>query len=166
VNNETYPVASMVSYEFPARGELPPVKLTWYDGGLRPPRPAELAPHQLMGDNGRLLVGDKGKILGNKIIPESRRTEFEEPARSIPRSVGHYKEWIEACKGGKPGGSNFDWAGTLAETVLLGNVALRSQLREDLTREKLLWDSANLRFTNLPEANQFLRREYRQGWSL
>ena len=166
VNNETYPVASMVTYEFPARGELPPVKLTWYDGGLRPPRPAELAPHQLMGDNGRLLVGDKGKILGNKIIPESRRTEFGEPARSIPRSVGHYKEWIEACKGGKPGGSNFDWAGTLAETVLLGNVALRSQLREDLTREQLLWDSANLRFTNLPEANQFLRREYRQGWSL
>jgi len=166
VNNETYPVASMVTYEFPARGELPPVKLTWYDGGLRPPRPAELAPHQLMGDNGRLLVGDKGKILGNKIIPESRRTEFGEPAQSIPRSVGHYKEWIEACKGGKPGGSNFDWAGTLAETVLLGNVALRGQLREDLTREQLLWDSANLRFTNLSEANQFLRREYRPGWSL
>jgi len=89
VNTETYPVAAMVTYQFPARGELPPVKLTWYDGGLRPPRPAELAPHQLMGDNGRLLVGDKGKILGNKIIPESRRTEFEEPARSLPRSVGH-----------------------------------------------------------------------------
>ncbi len=166
VNKETYPLASTVTYHFPARGKLPPVKLTWYDGGLRPPRPEELEDGQLMGPTGRLLVGNKGKILGNKIIPESRRKKYQEPPRSIPRSPGHYQEWIDACKGGKPGGSNFDWAGPLAETVLLGNVALRLQLREDMTRQKLLWDAPNLRFTNLPEANQFLRREYRQGWSL
>ena len=67
---------------------------------------------------------------------------------------------------GPPAGSNFDWAGPLAETVLLGNVALRSQLREDLTRHRLVWDAPNLRITNLPEANEFLRREYRAGWSL
>ena len=170
VNEETFPLASMVTYEFPARGEMPPVKLTWYDGGLRPPRPAELEDGQLMGmfsgSNGRLLVGDKGRILGSKIVPESRRKEYKEPPPTLPRSIGHYKEWLAACKGGKPGGSNFDWAGPLAETVLLGNVALRVQLREDLTRHKLLWDGPNLRFTNLPEANQFLRREYRQGWTL
>jgi len=166
VNEETYPLASMVTYQFPARGDLPAVKLTWYDGGLRPPRPAELEDGQALGDTGRLLIGDKGKILGNKIIPESRRKEYGEPPPSIPRSAGHYKEWIEACKGGQPGGSNFNWAGPLAETVLLGNVALRSQLREDMTRQKLLWDAPNLRITNSPEANQYLRREYRNGWSL
>ena len=166
VNQETYPVASMVTYNFPARGDMPPVKLVWYDGGLRPPRPEELEDGQVMGDNGRMLVGEKGKILGNRIIPQSRRKEYKEPDKTIPRSPGHYKEWIEACKGGKAGGSNFDWAGPLAETVLLGNVALRVQLREDLTRHKLLWDSANLRFTNLDEANAFLKRGYRQGWML
>ncbi len=166
VNKETYPLAATVTYHFPARGKMPPVKLTWYDGGLRPARPEELEEGQLMGPTGRLLIGDKGKILGNKIIPETKRQDYKEPPKSLPRSPGHYIEWIEACKGGKPGGSNFNWAGPLAETVLLGNVALRLQLREDLTRQKLLWDAPNLRFTNLPEANQFLRREYRQGWSL
>ena len=166
VNTETYPLTSIVTYQFPARGDMPPVKLVWYDGGLRPPRPAELPDGQLMGDNGRLLVGDKGKILGNRIIPESRKKEYPEPAKSIPRSPGHYVEWIQACKGGKPAGSNFSWAGPLAETVLLGNVALRSQLRDDMTRHRLDWDSEKLQFTNLPEANQFLRREYRQGWTL
>jgi predicted dehydrogenase len=166
VNEETYPLTSIVTYQFPARGDLPPVKLTWYDGGLRPPRPPELEDGQMMGDNGRLLIGDKGKILGNKLIPLARRQEYKEPPKTIPRSPGHYTEWIEACKGGKPGGSNFDWAGPLAEAVLLGNVALRTKLREDLTRHELVWDAEKLQITNLPEANQFLRREYRAGWTL
>lgn len=166
VNEETFPLASMITYQFPARGDMPPTKLVWYDGGLRPPRPAELDEGQLMGDNGRLLVGEKGKILGNRIIPQSRRQEYKPAAPTIPRSPGHYVEWIQACKGGKPAGSNFDWAGPLAETVLLGNVALRVKLRDDLTRHRLLWDSSALHFTNLPEADAFLRREYRQGWSL
>jgi hypothetical protein len=166
VNEETYPLASMVTYQFPARGELPPVKLVWYDGGLRPPRPDGLDDGVGMGDNGRLLIGDRGFILGNRLLPESRRREFPEPPKSLPRSVGHYQEWAEACKGGKSAGSNFDWAGPLAEAVLLGNVGLRVGLREELTFKKLLWDGPSLKFTNLPEANQYLRREYRQGWSL
>ena len=166
VNKETYPLGSMVTYQFPARGDMPPVKLVWYDGGLRPPRPPELAEGELMGDNGRLLVGDKGKILGNRIIPESLRKEYKEPAPTIPRSVGHYKEWIDACKGGKPAGSNFDWAGPMTEVVLLGNVALRVQLRERLTHAKLLWDPQAFKFTNVPEANEFLHRPYREGWTL
>ncbi len=166
VNKETYPLASMVTYEFPARGDMPPLTLTWYDGGVRPPRPEELADGEVMGDNGRLLVGDKGKILGNRIIPEARRKEVGEVPRTIPRSPGHYKEWALACKGGAPAGSNFNWAGPLAEVVLLGNVALRLQLREELTRKKLHWDPAALQFTNCSEANQFLRREYRDGWTL
>jgi hypothetical protein len=119
-----------------------------------------------MGDNGRLLVGDKGYILGNTIYPEARAREVGPIAKSIPRVADHYQEWIEACKGGKVSGSNFDFAGPLAEAVLLGNVTLHVQLREDLTRFKLLWDSANLKFTNVEEANAFIRRQYRAGWSL
>ena len=166
VNKETFPLASMVHYQFPARGDMPALRLTWYDGGLRPPRPAELEDGEPMGANGRLLVGDRGKILNNKIFPASRRAEYKEPPKTIPRSVGHYKEWLEACKGGKPGGSNFDWAGPLAEVVLLGNVALRLGLREELTFKKLDWDGPNLKFTNCSEANSYLRREYRSGWTL
>jgi hypothetical protein len=119
-----------------------------------------------MGENGRLIIGDKGKILGTKLIPESKHKAYPEPAKTIPRSPGHYVEWIEACKGGKPPGSNFDWAGPLAETVLLGNVALRSELRKELTTMKLLWDGPNLRFTNLEDANKFVKREYRNGWQV
>ena len=166
VNEETYPLGSMVTYHFPARGDMPPMKLVWYDGGLRPPRPANLEDDEEMGDNGRMLVGDKGTILGTKLVPSSKRKDFQEPPKTLPRSIGHYKEWIEACKGGKPGGSNFDWAGPLAETVLLGNVTLRVALRKELTFKKLLWDSQAFQFTNCPEANQFLKREYRKGWSL
>jgi predicted dehydrogenase len=166
VNDETYPVASRVHYQFPARGDMPPVTMTWYDGGLRPQRPADLDEEQVMGDNGRLLIGDRGKILGNRILPESRRREYPEPPKTLPRSVGHYQEWIDACKGGKPAGSNFDWAGPLTEVVLLGNIALRRGLREELTRKKLLWDGPNLRITNLEDANKYLQCEYRSGWSL
>jgi predicted dehydrogenase len=166
VNKETYPVASTVHYQFPARGDMPPVKLTWYDGGLRPPRPDELEEGQEFGEGGILFVGDKGKMLKHRLIPESRSKEYGKPPEVLPRSPGHFEEWIEACKGSKPAGSNFDHAGLLAEVVLLGNVALRVELRENLTRTKLLWDGPNMKITNLPEANQFLQREYRKDWTL
>jgi len=190
VNEETFPLGSIVTYQFPARSaavqannchvtglngagagevEMPPCKLVWYDGGLRPPRPAQLPEGQKMGDNGKLLVGDKGFILSNNnhvVFPESCSKAAEAIPHTIPTSPGHYKEWIEACKGGKKAGSNFDWAGPLAESVLLGNVALRVQLREDLTLCRLMWDSEQLKFTNLEDANKFVRSEYRAGWSL
>lgn len=174
VNKETFPLASMVTYEFPPRGEMPALKLVWYDGGLRPPRPRELEPDRVMGATGQLLIGDDGSILSRRgdagpvysLIPESRAREYGDPPKSIPRSIGHYREWIEACKGGAPGGSSFDWAGPLTEVVLLGNVALRPELREELTEKKLLWDGPNLRFTNSDVANTFLKREYRTGWKL
>lgn len=174
VNLETYPLASMVTYEFPARGEMPPLKLVWYDGGLRPPRPEELDADAVMGDNGHLFIGDKGKILtkrggrkgGYTLIPARRAQAYGEPPKKLPRSIGHHQEWIAACKGGPPAGANFDWAGPLTEVVLLGNVALRQQMREELTTKKLLWDNEKLRFTNSESANQFLKREYRAGWTL
>ena len=166
VNDETYPVASRVTYQFGARGDMPPVKLHWYDGGMRPPRPDELDEGQRFGDNGTLFEGDKGKMLGYMVIPEARRTEFGKPPKVLERSPGHHEEWIIACKGGKPAGSNFDHAGPLAEAVLLGNVALRAALKEKLTRTRLYWDREKFEFTNMPEANQYLKREYRKGWTL
>jgi predicted dehydrogenase len=184
VNPETFPLGSMVTYHFPARDaeiqannahiqgisgagagavEMPPVKLVWYDGGLRPPRPRDLPNGQFMGDNGRLLIGDHGFILGDAVFPESRAREISVP-QTIPRVDDHYQEWAVACKGGPPAGSNFNWAGPLAEAVLLGNVALRVQLREELTQTALEWDPQQLKITSLDDANQFLRREYRDGW--
>ena len=166
VNNETYPVASMVTYHFGARGDMAPVKMIWYDGGLRPPRPDELEEGQQFGTNGTLFVGDKGKMFGYTILPESLRKDFGKPPKVLPRSPGHHQEWIDACKGGKPAGSNFDHAGPLAEAVLLGNVALRPEIKEKLTNKSLLWDGPGFKFTNMPEANKYLHTEYREGWSL
>jgi len=166
VNKETYPVGSIVTYEFPARGELPPVTLRWYDGGLKPPRPEELEDGRQLGDGGTLYVGEKGKILDGRIIPESKMARYQPPPKTLPRSPGHYREWVNACKGGAPGGSNFNFAGPLTEVVLMGNLALRVELREQMARHKLQWDAQKRQFTNVPEANEFLSRQYRQGWSL
>ncbi|MHC4475408.1 MAG: Gfo/Idh/MocA family protein [Planctomycetota bacterium] len=166
VNKETFPVASIIRYEFPARGDMPPVKLIWYDGGLKPARPDELEAGRKLGSGGILFVGDKGKLLNERLIPESRMTEYGKPPQLLPRSPGHFEEWIDACKGGKPAGANFDFAGPMTEVVLLGNVALRPELREELARTKLHWDGENMKFTNMPEANDYLRRQYREGWVL
>ena len=166
VNKETYPLASMITYEFPARGDAPPIKLMWYDGGLRPARPSDLPEDVVMGDNGRMIVGDKGFILGTTIYPEARRKEVGAIPQTWPRVKDHYQEWAQACKGGKPAGSNFDWAGPLAEIVLLGNVALRVELRNLLVHTRLKWDPVKMGFSNLEEADKFLRRSYRPGWSL
>lgn len=166
VNAETYPIGSMVTYEFGPRGEMPPVTLTWYDGGLKPPRPQELEPGRRLGDGGTLFVGDKSKILDGRIIPETKMKEYKRPAKTLPRSPGHFIEWFEACKGGKPAGANFGFAGPLTEVVLMGNIALRMELREQLTRQKLLWDAEKKQFSNVPEANAFLTKEYRKGFEI
>jgi hypothetical protein len=167
-NTETYPRASIVTYKFPAREGFPPLTLTWYDGGLMPPRPEEIPENIKLGDDfgGALYVGDKGVILcgshganGLRIWPEKRMQEYQRPPKTIPRSEGHYQEWIAACKGGKPAASDFNFAGPLTETVLLGNVAIR-------TDAKLYWDTENMRFPNHPEADPFIHREYRDGWNL
>jgi len=161
VTRETAPLASITRFEFPAEGDRAAVTITWYDGGMKPPRPDELEAGRRFGeDDGILIVGDKGKILGHRLIPEARAKEVGKPPQVLPRSPGHYKEWIEACKGGKAAGSNFaDHAGHLAEVVLLGNIAIR-------VKEKLYWDGPNLRFTNSEEANALVNPPYRAGWSL
>ena len=166
IQSETAPLASLVTYHFPARGELPPVRMVWYDGGIKPPRPEELEPHEEWPVDGVLYVGDRGKIMhkshGGKptLLPLSRMNDFQRPDETLPRIKGsHEKNWIDACKGGAPACSNFNYSGPLTEVVLLGNLAIR-------TEGHLLWDGPNMRVTNNEAANEFVRREYRQGWKL
>jgi predicted dehydrogenase len=166
VNKETYPSGSIVRYEFPSRENMPPVTLTWYDGGLKPMRIPELDEGTQMGAGGTLYVGDKGKILDDKILPRSLRESYKAPSPSIPSSPGHEEEWILACKGGVPGGSDFEWAGPLTETVLLGNIALRPELKEKLSTQGLIWNPEKFSFSNMTEADKFLHTEYRKGWNL
>jgi hypothetical protein len=157
-----------VHYEFPARGDLPPVTVHWYDGGMMPARPEELdADEELDHEDGVIFVGDKGKLYVEgwggrrpRLIPQKRHDEYQRPPKTLPRSVGHYKEWIAACKGGPAARSNFDVAGPLTEAVLLGTVCVR------VGGQKLIWDSEKLKVTNLPEANPYIHYEYRKGWSL
>jgi hypothetical protein len=158
---ESPPVWLIVTYEFPARDKLPPVTLKWYHGSKRPPHFAEgKLPN--WGD-GNLFIGEKGMMLagyGNyKLLPEKDFTGYEPPKQTIPRSIGHYKEWLEACKTGGKTTCNFDYSGALTEAVLLGNVAFRAG-------KSLDWDAKALKATNAPEAEKFVRKEYRKGWGL
>ena len=160
ISPQSTPRRMTIRYEFPARREMPPVTLTWYQG--RPsPRVADL--EVAKWGFCFLFVGDQGMLAMNygqrALLPEERFANYQPPERSIPDSVGHWAEWMAACKTGSPTGCNFDFAGALTETVLLGNVAFRAG-------KKLEWDGANLKVTNCPEAEQFVRREYRSGWTL
>lgn len=161
IANETAPLSSITRWQFPAEGDRAAVTITWWDGGLKPPRPEELEPDRKFAEGDWLLiVGDKGKMYGSRVIPDQRAQELGKPPEVLPRSPGHYIEWINACKGGEPAGSNFvDHAAHLAEVVLLGNIAIR-------TGEKLLWDGPNLRFTNSEAANQLINPPYRAPWAL
>ena len=167
LNPDTHPVASIVTYKFPARGDLPPVRLTWYDG-LRPPRPEELEDGRQMGNTqgGALFKGSKGKLVagvygeGPRLIPESAMRAYETPAKTIPRVEGsHEQDWVRACKTGGRAGADFEYSGPLTEMCLLGNVARRVDARIE-------WDAKKMEVTNLPEANKYIRSEYRKGWSL
>lgn len=162
------PTASMVTFQFPARGALPPVKWTWYDGGFTPVLPVDLEVGRSLPDSGSLVVGSKATVLTDtycqsvRIVPEARMRELAPtlPPKTLPRCrEGHYYEWVNACKGGPAAASNFDYAGPFSETVLLGNVAIRA-------RKRIEWDAANLRITNVPDANRFLTKEYRPGFGV
>lgn len=167
-NEETYPLAEIITYHFPKRGKKPPVKLVWYDGGIKPERPKELEPGRQIGDNGVLYYGSKGVLMhsvyGNnpRLIPETRMQEYKRPEKTIPRSPGIHKEWTEACKGNGKTVGNFDYASKLTEMMLLGNVAVKTQYKNTV----LKWDGPKMRFTNMDEANQYLSFKYRQGWGV
>jgi hypothetical protein len=149
---------------------MPEVDVTWWDGGLMPARPAGLELGRRMGDEngGILLIGDAGAIMTGcygespRIVPESGMKKYKRPPKTLERipqgSDGHEQDWIRACKGGKPASSNFDYSGPLSETVLMGNLAVRFPGRE------LLWNGEAMEVTNDPDANAYVRREYREGW--
>jgi predicted dehydrogenase len=165
-STETAPTAAMVHYKFPAQGEQPPVDLFWYDGGLRPPRPECLELNRdLPQQGGSLIVGDQGAIMSGlwsgspHIIPEKKRREYEPPEPTIPRSAGHHRDWLDACKGGPPASSNFEYGARLTEIALLGVVALR-------TGATIHWDAPNMKATNLPQADQLIHGHFRKGWEI
>jgi hypothetical protein len=164
---ETFVLSAMVTWDFPARGDLPPVRLHWYDGGLKPPRPLDLDDATPLTAEGSYFEGEKGVLLsdgaggGRKrtLLPEAKYKDFVPPPKTIPRTIGHYQEWIAAAKGGPPANCNFEFAKLIAETALLGVIATR-------TGRVLRWDAENMRFTNDSQANEYLNPAYRSGWSL
>ena len=167
VYDDSFPPAVIVHYTFPARGNMPPVKLHWYDGGLMPERPEELEPERRMQTGGTMFVGEKGKLMCDsysgspRLIPETAMTAYTRPAKTIPRiATSHQQAWADAIKGKIPPPADFDYAGPFTEAILLGNVAAR------FPGQKLEWDAAAMKVTNLPEANDFVQHKYRSGWSL
>jgi predicted dehydrogenase len=158
---ELAPASMHVVYEYGPRGDMPPLQLTWYQGEDKPePWRAGAIPKW---DSGVLFVGSDGMLLADygrhALLPEDRFRDFKRPEPTIPKSIGHHAEWILACKTGAPTTCHFEYAGWLTEANHLGNVAHRAGTR-------LEWDPAALRAPNAPEADRFLRREYRKGWSL
>lgn len=171
VSSQTFPRASIVRYQFPARGEKPPVKLTWYDGRLKPPIPKELEAGRDIPSSGAFIIGRDGAMMhhshgagGLRIIPEARMKDYQRPAKTLPRipggTDGHLKDWLRACKDGKPASSSFEYGAALTEMVLLGVLAIR------VKDQKLHWDQEAFSFTNNEQANALLRDQYRQGWTL
>ncbi|HKQ36549.1 MAG TPA: Gfo/Idh/MocA family oxidoreductase [Verrucomicrobiae bacterium] len=181
MNKETYPKSSKIRFEFPAREGLKAVRFWWYDGGQKPDneraervldyiattkdRDGKQRERKLPG-SGCLLIGDKGHLFSPDdygaqyfLLPQKEFEGFQGPAESIPRSPGHYREWVEACRGGAPAYSNFDIAAYLTEIILLGCVALR-------TGKKLEWDGPAMKAKNAPEAAQYVKRHYRKGWEI
>ena len=174
-NGATYPAATTTYYEFAARGNMPAVKLTWYDGGFNPPKPDEIGDERLNGEGGILYVGTKGKMLqdtyGNnpRLLPKSLHESYGAPKQKLARITQqeHEMNWVEAIKGKAEASSPFEYASRLVEVMLLGVVALRAG-------GKIQYDAANCRVTNMVktannktvDANEFLSRNYREGFKL
>jgi predicted dehydrogenase len=167
VDSYIAPIAGLYAYHFGPRGKMPPVKFTWYDGGLMPPRPEGLEPDDQLGADGFgiLFIGDKGMLTcpgwagRPRLLPGSRDEEYKRPPRTLPRSKGHHRDWLDACKGAPPASANFGYGAGLTEVGLLGLVAMR-------VGKKIYWDAAAMKATNAPEADRFLKEQYRPGWEV
>lgn len=187
-NIDACPPASIIHLVYPRKNDKGKIKLSWYDGGLLPARPDELQPGEAFGnwDGGLLFIGTKGKMLFDcygsnpRLLPTRLMDEKRMPKQKIKRvPEGHYLQWVNACiagYGNATTSSPFEYAGPFTESVLMGNLAIRSWLMKNpklkgwddkyLGRKKLLWDAENMKVTNFDEANQFVKRDYREGWSL
>ncbi len=163
-NDEIVPPGAIAHYEFPGEGERPAMRLTWYDGGLKPAVPEALGDLELPR-RGALYIGDRGVVLthgsgtGPRIFPDELASSAPLPKPSLPRSDGHQREWLDACKGGPKAGSHFDRAAHLTEIVQLGILALR-------TGKSIEWNATKLEASGLPEAEPLIHGSYRNGWEL
>jgi predicted dehydrogenase len=187
-NPDACPPSSIIHLNYPRTDKKGNIKVSWYDGGLLPQRPDELLPEEAFGnwDGGVLFIGTKGKMLldcygdNPRLLPTKLMKEKTMPKETIKRvTEGHYLQWVNACIAGygkAQTSSPFEFAGPFTESILIGNLAIRSFLLKNpklkgwddkwLGRKKLLWDAKNMKITNFDEANQFVKREYREGWSL
>jgi len=186
-NPDSCPPSSIMHLVYPRKNGKGEIKVSWHDGGLTPERPAELLPEEPMGnwDGGVIMEGTKGKIMCDcyganpRLLPSHLMTEKKMPKETIKRvPEGHYIQWVNACFEGYGKGvtsSPFEYAGPFTESILMGNLAIRSFMMKNATakgadkypgRKRLLWDAQNMKITNFDEANQFVKREYREGWSL
>lgn len=185
-NPDSCPPSSIIHLSYPRKDGKGTIKVSWHDGGLQPERPDELLPDEMMGnwDGGVIFEGTKGKIMADcyganpRLLP-TRLMKETLPAETIKRvPEGHYIQWVNACMEGYGKGqtsSNFDFAGPFTESILIGNLAIRSFMFKNAAakgadkypgRKRLLWDAKNMKITNFDEANQFVKREYREGWKL
>jgi hypothetical protein len=161
--SESY--SSVITWDFPQRGNFPSLRMFWYDGGMQPHRPVEMNSRTPMPQEGLLFVGEKGKLLSgysggkNMLLPESRFRDFQAPPKTLTRTIGHYKEWTQACKTGSPTNCNFDFGSRMTEIALLGKMAARAA-------RPLEYDAAVPAITNDSEANSWIKRKYRSGWEL
>jgi hypothetical protein len=168
---ETAPIWSVIELRFAARGGRPPLTMTWYDGGKLPPRDLFQGEKLISRDGGSLVVGSKGTLFTRTwhggqtdadmfvLLPRKQFLEMTPPTPSLPRVASHHQEWVDACLGKGATLSNFGYAAGLTEALLVGNLALR-------TGKAIEWDSAGMRAPNCPEADRFIRPEFRTGWSL
>ena len=188
VNPDSCPPSSIMHLTYPRKDGKGNIKVSWHDGGLMPERPEELLPEEAMGnwDGGVIMEGTKGKIMCDcyganpRLLPSSLMKEKTMPKETIKRvPEGHYLQWVNACMEGYGKGvtsSPFDYAGPFTESILMGNLAIRSYMMKNASakgndnkypgRKRLLWDAKNMKITNFDEANQFVKREYRDGWKL
>lgn len=168
-HGDVYPVGVKVTFQFPARGQRGPVKLVWFDGQERPPRPEALEKDKNPPGTGAVVYGDKGVIIHGshganpcRLVPDSRMKDYKRPDRKIPRIAGqnHHQDWLDAVRNNRPAGSNFDYGGPLTEIALLGAIAVR------FPGEELKWDAESMRFTNHAGANAHVAPPLREGWSI
>lgn len=165
-NENIGPYGEIGYYEFAKQGEQAPLKITWYSGGLRPDLHEMLPKDYAYPHRGSMFVGDKGVIINEggdrapKLFPEKLRNSITPPKATIPRSNGHFRDWIDAIKGGPAASANFEYGARLTEITLLGVLSLR------LGGQKIYWDAENMKAKGLPEADPFIRETMRQGWEI
>ncbi len=165
-NHDTYPMACTTYYEFPAKGARPAVKMTWYDGGLTPPKPVEIGDEELNKGGGVLYIGTKGKLMHDtygfnpRLLPKSLHESVGKPKETYARiKTSHEMNWIDAIRGTQQTTSPFEYSGKLTEIMLLGVAALNAG-------KKIQYDGANMKITNVPDSDALLKRSYRAGWEL